>query len=85
MDLDLEQMKNDFLPLIAGIKQEQLDVVPTDVLPQISLNNMGATATASNGGAPTTSTSSSSTSSVSNPCDSAEKRVSGFPTCCELF
>ncbi|XP_068155302.1 E3 ubiquitin-protein ligase TRIM33 isoform X1 [Drosophila tropicalis] len=32
MDLDLEHLKNDFLPLLAGIKQEQLDTVPTDVL-----------------------------------------------------
>lgn len=72
MDLDLEQLKNDFLPLITGIKQEQLDTVPGDVLPQM---NLQSTATASSG-APTTSTSSSSTSSVGNPCDSAEKRVS---------
>ncbi|XP_016977543.1 transcription intermediary factor 1-alpha isoform X7 [Drosophila rhopaloa] len=67
MDMDLEQLKNDFLPLIAGIKQEQLDAVPTDVLPQMSIPSTAS-------GAPTTSSSSSSSLSLSNPCDSAEKR-----------
>lgn len=66
MDLELENLKNDFLPLIAGIKQEQLDSVVADVLPP---NHLPSTAA-------TTSTSSSSSSSVGNPCDSAEKRVS---------
>lgn len=66
MDLELENLKNDFLPLIAGIKQEQLDSVASDVLPP---NHLPSTAA-------TTSTSSSSSSSVGNPCDSAEKRVS---------
>ncbi|XP_030369843.1 transcription intermediary factor 1-alpha isoform X2 [Scaptodrosophila lebanonensis] len=70
MDLDLENLKNDFLPLIAGIKQEQLDSVTPDVLPQ---NHLPITA-ASSGAAATTSTSSSTSSSVGNPCDSAEKR-----------
>lgn len=65
MDLELENLKNDFLPLITGIKQEQLDSVASDVLPPTHLP----------GNAATTSTSSSS-SSVGNPCDSAEKRVS---------
>ncbi|XP_051863941.1 E3 ubiquitin-protein ligase TRIM33 isoform X2 [Drosophila albomicans] len=66
MDMELENLKNDFLPLIAGIKQEQLDSVASDVsvLPQ---NHLPSTAA-------TTSTSSSSSSSVGNPCDSAEKR-----------
>jgi len=68
MDMDLEQLKNDFLPLIAGIKQEQLDAVPTDALPQMSTPNTAS-------GAPTTSSLSSSSLSLSNPCDSAEKRV----------
>ncbi|XP_037711126.1 transcription intermediary factor 1-alpha isoform X5 [Drosophila subpulchrella] len=63
MDMDLEQLKNDFLPLIAGIKQEQLDAVPTDVLPQMSTPSTA-----------TTSSLSSSSLSLSNPCDSAEKR-----------
>ncbi|XP_017849523.1 transcription intermediary factor 1-alpha isoform X2 [Drosophila busckii] len=63
MDLDLENLKNDFLPLLSGIKQEQLDSVANDVLPQNLLPSTAAT----------TSTSSSS-SSVGNPCDSAEKR-----------
>ncbi|XP_002096441.3 transcription intermediary factor 1-alpha isoform X1 [Drosophila yakuba] len=67
MDMDLEQLKNDFLPLIAGIKQEQLDAVPTDVLPQMSTPSTAS-------GAPTTSSLSSSSLSLSNPCDSAEKR-----------
>jgi len=67
MDLELENLKNDFLPLITGIKQEQLDSVASDVLPQ--QNHLPITAA-------TTSTSSSSSSSVGNPCDSAEKRVS---------
>eukprot|EP00099_Drosophila_melanogaster_P003761 NP_001163665.1 bonus, isoform B [Drosophila melanogaster] len=67
MDMDLEQLKNDFLPLIAGIKQEQLDAVPTDALPQMSTPNTAS-------GAPTTSSLSSSSLSLSNPCDSAEKR-----------
>jgi len=66
MDMELENLKNDFLPLISGIKQEQLDSVAADVLPQ---NHLPSTAA-------TTSTSSSSSSSVGNPCDSAEKRVS---------
>lgn len=65
MDLELENLKNDFLPLITGIKQEQLDSVASDVLPAHLPGN-----------AATTSTSSSSASSVGNPCDSAEKRVS---------
>ncbi|XP_017048791.1 transcription intermediary factor 1-alpha isoform X5 [Drosophila ficusphila] len=67
MEMDLEQLKNDFLPLIAGIKQEQLDAVPTDVLPQMSTPSTAS-------GAPTTSSLSSSSLSLSNPCDSAEKR-----------
>lgn len=65
MDLELENLKNDLLPLITGIKQEQLDSVASDVLPAHLPGN-----------AATTSTSSSSASSVGNPCDSAEKRVS---------
>lgn len=64
MDLDLENhLKNDFLPLISGIKQEQLDSGASDVLPQNHLPSTAAT---------------TSTSSVGNPCDSAEKRVSSF-------
>ncbi|SPP82568.1 transcription intermediary factor 1-alpha isoform X2 [Drosophila guanche] len=72
MDLDLDHhLKNDFLPLIAGIKQELLDTGPSDGMPQMNMQSAG---TASSGAAATTSTSSSSASSVGNPCDSAEKR-----------
>lgn len=72
--MELEELenlsKNDFLPLIPLIKQEQLDSVQTDM---DTREHMPSTATTS---ADPASTSSSSSSSIANPCDSAEKRVS---------
>ncbi|KAL9890329.1 tripartite motif-containing protein bonus isoform 4-T4 [Glossina fuscipes fuscipes] len=72
--MELEELenlsKNDFLPLIPLIKQEQLDSVQTDM---DTREHMPSTATTS---ADPASTSSSSSSSIANPCDSAEKRES---------
>lgn len=70
--MELEELENlsksDFLPLIPLIKQEQLDSNLQDGVQQEqqlpTADNLAA------------STSSSSSSSIGNPCDSAEKRVS---------
>lgn len=77
--MELEELsnlsKNDFLPLIPSIKQEQLDTALSDMDTQEHLTTTASTSAA----AASTSSSSSSTSSIVNhPCDSAEKRVSLF-------
>lgn len=70
--MELEELsnlsKNDFLPLIPSIKQEQLDTALSDMDTQEHLTASTSAAAAS--------TSSSSSSIVNHPCDSAEKRVS---------
>lgn len=76
MELDeLESLsKNDFLPLIPLIKQEQLDPIPAEMNVERNLlagNTIDPATTAST----SLSTSSSLLSSISNPCDSMEKRV----------
>lgn len=71
--MELEELsnlsKNDFLPLIPSIKQEQLDTGLADMDTQ---DHLGATASTS----AAASTLSSTSSSIVNSCDSAEKRVS---------
>lgn len=67
--MELEELsnlsKNDFLPLIPSIKQEQLDTSLTEMDTQDHL-----------GGAAGSTAASTTSSSIVNSCDSAEKRVS---------
>ncbi|KAM7363168.1 tripartite motif-containing protein bonus isoform 6-T6 [Cochliomyia hominivorax] len=74
--MELEELsnlsKNDFLPLIPSIKQEQLDTALSDMDTQEHLTASTSAAAAS--------TSSSSSSIVNHPCDSAEKRSESTST-----